>query len=54
MNAPAHLIRPAPVVYRAGETNRFPMCTGTAWFVGRSSAECGTCGHPLPLAHKGR
>jgi hypothetical protein len=52
MNAPATLIRPAPVLYWPGETNRCPCCGGKAWHVGRVTAECAACDHPLPLAHQ--
>lgn len=51
MNAPVKVRRPAPMVYREGEANRCPQCAGAAWIVGRASAQCARCGHPLPLAH---
>jgi uncharacterized protein (DUF983 family) len=50
VNAPATLIRPAPLCYHEGEVNRCPQCTNKAWHVGRVTAECSHCGHPLPLA----
>lgn len=33
---------------------RCPACTGTAWLIGRSSAECARCGAALPLAPEER
>lgn len=50
MNARATFLRPAPQLYWPGETNRCPCCGGKAWNVGRTSAECAACQHPLPLA----
>lgn len=57
---PAH--EPAPVVrppyvaamataaaYQLTGTNRCPHCSGTAFHVGRVTAECGACGNPLPI-----
>lgn len=34
-------------VYETGV--RCPGCWGKSWIVGRVSAECGRCGHALPL-----
>lgn len=57
MNAPfkinsfTSVFRPVPVVYHSGEHNRCPECGCTEWLVGRQSAECKHCDHPLPLAH---
>lgn len=42
--------RLAPLCYHEGEVNRCPQCTRKAWIVGRLTAECSHCGHPLPLA----
>lgn len=50
MNAQTTMLRPAPLCYHEGETNRCPQCQHKAWHVGRSTAECAHCGHPLPLA----
>jgi uncharacterized protein (DUF983 family) len=56
MNALSSLVRfhlthrPAPLCYHEGETNRCPQCGNKGWIVGRLSAECSHCGHPLPLA----
>lgn len=50
MNAPAILHRAAPLLYWPGEVNRCPQCGSKSWHVGRSTAECGRCNHPLPLA----
>lgn len=33
--------------YRHGQTNHCPSCTRTAWYVGRTSAECSNCGGVL-------
>jgi len=41
---------PAPLCYHEGESNRCPQCGNKSWHVGRTTAECGRCGHPLPLA----
>lgn len=54
MSAPVTITRPAPLCYHAGEVNRCPQCNGRAWNVGRFSAECAACHHPLPLAHEVR
>lgn len=51
MNAPAQINRPAPLCYYEGEPNRCPQCQNKSWHVGRVTAECAHCGHPLPLAH---
>lgn len=37
------------VLYRPGETNLCPGCSGRHWLVGRMSAECPRCGTALPL-----
>ena len=50
MNARTSFERIAPLCYHEGETNRCPQCGGKGWIVGRLTAECGHCGHPLPLA----
>lgn len=50
MNARTAFDRPAPVLYWPGETNRCPVCSGKAWHIGRVTAECAACDHPLPLA----
>jgi uncharacterized protein (DUF983 family) len=50
MNARASFERIAPLCYHEGETNRCPQCGNKGWHVGRVTAECGHCGHPLPLA----
>ena len=50
MNAQTSMLRPAPVLYWPGETNRCPCCGGKAWNVGRVTAECAACDAPLPLA----
>lgn len=42
--------RLAPLCYHEGETNRCPQCGNKGWHVGRVTAECSHCGHPLPLA----
>lgn len=40
--------RPVVVVqYRPGQ--HCPSCGGTAWSIGRETAECGRCGLPLAL-----
>lgn len=36
--------------YQLGDANRCPHCFGTAFIVGRVTAECGACGNPLPIA----
>ena len=36
--------------YQVGGVNRCPHCSGTAFNVGRVTAECGACGNPLPIA----
>jgi len=51
LNAQTTMLRPAPMLYWPGETNRCPCCQGKAWNVGRVTAECAACDHPLPLAH---
>lgn len=53
MNAPFSLARHAALsgyrpLYRTG--TRCPSCGGSAWHVGRLSAECGQCATALPLA----
>lgn len=51
--APAATYRAATATaapYHSGAANRCPLCAGTAFFVGRITAECGACGNPLPLA----
>jgi hypothetical protein len=50
MNAPVILQRVAPLLYWPGETNRCPQCGSKSWNVGRTTAECARCDHPLPLA----
>lgn len=50
MNARASFKQIAPLCYHEGEVNRCPQCGGKGWHVGRVTAECGHCGHPLPLA----
>ena len=45
---PAAMATGAP--YHVGGANRCPHCGGTAFFVGRVTAECGHCGNPLPIA----
>jgi hypothetical protein len=35
--------------YWPGELNHCMACTGTAWWVGRHSAECHGCGAVLPM-----
>jgi len=50
VNATAILRRVAPLLYWPGEVNRCPQCNSKAWHVGRTTAECAHCGHPLPLA----
>lgn len=50
MNARTIFAGPAPLCYHPGELNRCPQCNGKAWHVGRVTAECSNCGHPLPLA----
>lgn len=53
MNAPAPILqRIAPLLYWPGEANRCPACGGKAWHVGRVTAECAACHHPLPLAQQ--
>lgn len=42
--------KPAPLCYHEGEVNRCPQCGHKGWHVGRITAECAHCGHPLPLA----
>lgn len=42
--------RLAPLCYHEGEVNRCPQCQNKGWHVGRVTAECSHCGHPLPLA----
>lgn len=39
-----------PLCYHEGEVNRCPQCGHKGWHVGRVTAECAHCGHPLPLA----
>lgn len=50
MNARASFERIAPLCYHEGETNRCPQCGNKGWIVGRMTAECSHCEHPLPLA----
>ncbi len=50
MNARASFDRPAPLCYHEGEVNRCPQCGNKGWHVGRMTAECSHCEHPLPLA----
>lgn len=38
------------VHYRSGEANRCPGCGRSHWHVGRSSAECASCGTTLLFA----
>ncbi len=41
------------VVFRPGETNRCPGCSGTHWQVGRVTAECFLCGTALAIVDGG-
>lgn len=50
MNARTAFERPAPLCYHEGEDNRCPQCGCKSWHVGRVTAECARCDHPLPLA----
>lgn len=50
MNARTSFDRPAPLCYHEGEVNRCPQCGNKGWHVGRVTAECSHCDHPLPLA----
>jgi hypothetical protein len=50
VNARTTFDRPAPLCYHEGETNRCPQCGCKCWNVGRLTAECSRCDHPLPLA----
>lgn len=50
MNARSSFERTAPLCYHEGEMNRCPACLCKAWYVGRTTAECAQCKHPLPLA----
>jgi uncharacterized protein (DUF983 family) len=50
VNARTCFDRPAPLCYHEGETNRCPQCGSKGWHVGRTTAECSHCSHPLPLA----
>lgn len=50
-------LRPTPgpagamvLTYRPGLPNLCPGCHGTHWHVGRTMAECATCGTALPIA----
>lgn len=43
--------RGAVTLFYPGEPNHCPRCHGTAWHVGRITAECARCGTPLPLFH---
>lgn len=40
--------RPA-LLYRQNEVNHCPGCGGTAWIVGRATAQCVRCDTALPL-----
>lgn len=53
MNAPV-INRIALPTYREGEHLRCPQCSGTQWHIGRVTAECASCGNPIPLAHRNR
>lgn len=37
------------VLYRQTQTNHCPGCGGSAWHVGRHSAECARCATAIPL-----
>lgn len=37
-------------VYRPGEANHCPGCSGRAWLVGRLLAQCARCATAIPLA----
>jgi hypothetical protein len=50
MNARTLFAGPAPLCYHEGEDNRCPQCGSKSWHVGRTTAECARCDHPLPLA----
>lgn len=41
--------RPAMPVYVPGRVNRCVECHHEAFWVGRITAECGSCGRPLPV-----
>lgn len=49
---PSMAAQPArgPLLLYTGPHTRCPGCGGTAWLVGRRSAECGGCGTALDLA----
>lgn len=36
--------------YHSGIVNHCPACSGTQWFVGRTTAQCARCESALPLA----
>ncbi len=36
--------------YHAGDRRHCDGCGSTHWHIGRSTAECATCGHAMPLA----
>ena len=37
------------LIYRPMESNRCPGCGGSAWLVGRVTAECGLCQTASPI-----
>ncbi|WP_336958704.1 hypothetical protein [Sphingobium aquiterrae] len=37
------------VLYRQQESNHCPGCGGSAWHVGRLTAECASCATAIPL-----
>lgn len=49
MTAPRSTALGLVILYRPAQKNFCPACAGTAWHVGRSTAECARCAFALPI-----